>query len=110
MIPNQKKSKLQPHGDGPFHILDRINDKTYKINLPSEYSDNAIFNVDLTSFDIGFDSRLNPFKESGDGVDKPINTSKDPLHIPNGSMTQSKMNVLVLKVSTNSDLKGLLEY
>jgi len=46
-------------------------------------------------------------------MDKPINTSKDPLHIPNGSIVQSKteaFNVLVLKVSTNSDLKGHLEY
>jgi len=50
-------------------------------------------------------------------VDQPRNTSKDPLNIPNGSMTRSKikalkeaLNVLVLKVSTKSELKGPLEY
>ena len=50
-------------------------------------------------------------------VDQPKNTSKDPLHVSNGSITQSKtktlkeaLNALVLKVSTKSELKGPLEY
>jgi hypothetical protein len=50
-------------------------------------------------------------------VDQPINTSKDPLHVSYGPMTQSKtktlkktLNALVLKVSTKSELKGPLEY
>jgi len=46
-------------------------------------------------------------------VDQPRNTSKDPLHVPNGPMTRSKtkaLNALVLKVSTKSYLKGPLEY
>jgi hypothetical protein len=50
-------------------------------------------------------------------VDQPRNTSKDPLHVPNGPMTRSKtkalkeaLNALVLNVSTKSELKGPLEY
>jgi len=50
-------------------------------------------------------------------VDQPRNTSKDPLHVPNGPMTWSKtktlkeaLNALVLKVSTKSGFKGPLEY
>jgi len=50
-------------------------------------------------------------------VDQPRNTSKDPLHVPNGPMTRSKtkalkeaLNALVLNVSTRSELKGPLEY
>ena len=46
-------------------------------------------------------------------VDQPRNTSKYSLYVPNGPMTRSKtktLNALVLKVSTKSDLKGLLEY
>jgi len=50
-------------------------------------------------------------------VDQPRNTSKDPLHVPNGPMTWSKtkalkeaLNALVLNVSTKSESKGLLEY
>jgi hypothetical protein len=48
---------------------------------------------------------------------EPRNTSKDPLHVLNGPMTRSKtktlkeaLNALVLNVSTNSELKGPLEY
>ena len=50
-------------------------------------------------------------------VDQPINTSKDPLHVPNGPMTRSKtkalkeaLNAFVLKVSTKLEFKGSLEY
>jgi len=32
-ISNQKKSKLAPMGDGPFQVIQRINDNTYKIDL-----------------------------------------------------------------------------
>jgi len=114
---NQRKSKLQPCGDDPFQVLQRINDNAYKIDLPSEYGVSATFNVaDLTLFDTDFDSRSNPFKERGD-EDRPRNTSKDPLHVPNAPMTRSKtkalkeaLNALVLKVSTKSELKGPLEY
>jgi hypothetical protein len=61
-----RKSKLQPRGDGPFQILERINDNAYKVDLPREYGVSATFNVlDLTLFDVGDDSRLNFFKERG---------------------------------------------
>ena len=50
-------------------------------------------------------------------ANQPRNTSKDPLQVPNGPMTRSNtktlkdaLNALVLKVSTNSELEGPLEY
>jgi hypothetical protein len=68
-FPNQRKSKLQPRGDGPFQVLERINDNAYKIDLPGEYGVSATFNVaDLTLFDTDFDSRSNPFEKRGDDV------------------------------------------
>jgi hypothetical protein len=117
-FPNQRKSKYQPRSDGSFQVLKRINDNAYKINLSGKYDVNVTFNVaDLTLFDTSFDSRSIPFKERGDDMDQPRNTSKDPLHVPNGPMTRSKtkalkeaLNALVLKVSTKSDLKHPLEY
>jgi hypothetical protein len=117
-FPNQRKSKLQSHGDGPFQVLERINNNAYKIDLSGEYSVSVTFNVvDLTLFDTSFDSRSNHFEERGDDMDQLRNTNKDPLHVPNGPITQSKskalkeaLNALVLKVSTKSDLKGPLEY
>ena len=114
-FPNQRKSKLQPRGDGPFQVLERINDNAYKIDLPGEYSVSATFNVaDLTLFETDIDSRSNPFEERGDDADQPRNTSKDHW---NGPMTRSKtkalkeaMNALVLKVATKSELQGPLMY
>ncbi|XP_006589972.1 protein MAIN-LIKE 2-like [Glycine max] len=50
----QRKSKLQPRGDEPFQVLERINDNAYKIDIPGEYGVSSSFNVaDLTSFVAG---------------------------------------------------------
>ena len=35
-IQAQRRSIFLPSGDGPFHVLKRINDNAYKLNLPSE--------------------------------------------------------------------------
>ena len=52
----QRKSKLHPWGDGPFQILERINENAYKVDLPGEYGFIPNFNVsDLTLFDVGGD-------------------------------------------------------
>ncbi|XP_039059943.1 uncharacterized protein LOC120203853 [Hibiscus syriacus] len=33
-FPNQRKSKLLPRGDGPFQIMEKINDNAYKLEFP----------------------------------------------------------------------------
>ena len=61
-FPEKRRSKLMPRGDGPYQIIERINDNAYKVDLPGEYGVSATFNVfDLSSFDVGDDSRSNPF-------------------------------------------------
>jgi len=56
-----------PRGDGLFQIIEKINDNAYKVDLPGEYDVSAIFNVaDLSLFDVGDDSRSNPFEDRGD--------------------------------------------
>ena len=65
-FPEQRKSKLQPRGDGPFQVLERINDNAYKIELSGEYNVSTTFNVsDLTLFDAYEEANLrtNPFEE-----------------------------------------------
>ena len=37
----QRHSKLLPRGDGPFQVLERINDNAYKLNFPGEYNVSA---------------------------------------------------------------------
>jgi hypothetical protein len=67
-FPAYKKSKLQPRVDGPFQILERINENAYKVDLPGEYGVTATFNVcDLILFDVDDDLRSNLFKEIGEG-------------------------------------------
>jgi len=36
-FPTQRKSKLAPRGDGPFQVIQRINDNAYKIDLLGKY-------------------------------------------------------------------------
>ena len=55
-FPAQRHSKLLPRGNGPFQVLEHINDNAYKLDFPSEYNVSATFNViDLSPFDVGDD-------------------------------------------------------
>ena len=63
-----------------------INDNAYKMDLPGEYSISVTFNVsNLSLFDVGDDSRSNPFEERVDDV---IQASKDPLEVLVGLVTR----------------------
>ncbi|XP_035548687.1 uncharacterized protein LOC118349200 [Juglans regia] len=65
-FPEKRRSKLLPRGDGPFQVVERINDNAYKLDLPGEYGVSASFNVaDLSPFDVGDDLRTNPSQEVG---------------------------------------------
>ena len=67
-FPNERKSKLMKRRDGPFNVLERINNNAYKIDLQGKYFVSSSFNVsDLAPFHayhLGL--RINPFKEGGD--------------------------------------------
>jgi hypothetical protein len=63
-FPEKWSSKLLPRGDGPFQVVERINDNAYKLDLPGEYGVHASFNVtDFSPFDVGDDLRTNPSQE-----------------------------------------------
>ena len=72
-FPSQRKSKLMPRGDGPFQVLEKINDNAYKIELPGEYGVSTTFNVsDLSLYDAGDelkDLRTNAFQGGGNDED-----------------------------------------
>uniref|UniRef100_A0A2N9FJQ1 Reverse transcriptase n=1 Tax=Fagus sylvatica TaxID=28930 RepID=A0A2N9FJQ1_FAGSY len=89
-FPARRRSKLYPRGDGPFQVLERINDNAYKLDLPGEYNISATFNVsDLSLFDVGNDSRSNPFEERGNDENQQA-LLKDPLHVPVGPITRAR--------------------
>ena len=92
-FPTRKRSKLHPRGDGPFQVLARINNNAYKLDLPGEYNISATCNVsDLSPFDVGDDSRTNPFEEKGNDKNQQASL-KDPLYVPVEPITiaRSKM-------------------
>jgi hypothetical protein len=66
--------------------------------LSGEYGVSTTFNFsDLTWFDVGDDSRSNPFKERGDDEDQPNtkrNHANDPLEVPIGPITRAKAKKL----------------
>ena len=60
-FPDRRKSKLDARGDGPYQVLEWINDNAYKIDLPGEFGVSATFNVTyLSPFD--FDSSSNLYQ------------------------------------------------
>nr|KYP48894.1 Transposon Ty3-G Gag-Pol polyprotein [Cajanus cajan] len=72
-FPTQRMSKINPRGDGPFQVLQKINDNAYKLDLPSEYGISSSFNVwDLTPFigaedmDEDLNLRIDTSQEEGD--------------------------------------------
>ena len=65
-FPSHRHSKLNPREDGPFQVLEGINDNAYKIDLRGEYNVSVTFNVShLSHFDVGLDLRMN-FLEEGE--------------------------------------------
>ena len=44
-FPDLRKSKLLPRADGPFKVLERINDNAYKLELPADFGVSPTFNI-----------------------------------------------------------------
>nr|GEW71380.1 transposon Ty3-I Gag-Pol polyprotein [Tanacetum cinerariifolium] len=74
-FPQGRFCKLHPHADGPFHILKKINDNAYKVELPGHYGVSDTFNVaDLSPYtpnaDFDDDSGSSRFLEGEDDTDQ----------------------------------------
>ena len=44
-FPSKRKNKLMPRADGPFEVLERINDNVYKVDFPGNYGVWATLNI-----------------------------------------------------------------
>jgi hypothetical protein len=79
--------------DGPFQILENINDNAYKIDLSGEYGVSATFNIFyLYLFDVGDDLRFSPFDERKDNAIQ--TTPNNSLEVLVGSITRSRSKKL----------------
>jgi hypothetical protein len=72
-FPKLRKSKLMPRADGPFKIIEKINDNAYKLELPSEFGVSPTFNIlDLRPYlgeEDELESRTTPIQEGEDDED-----------------------------------------
>ncbi|KAL2490202.1 Uncharacterized protein Adt_25830 [Abeliophyllum distichum] len=104
-FPARRRSKLHPRGDGPFQVLERINNNAYKLDLPGEFNVSSTFNIsDLSPFDVGDDSRTNPFKEGGDDAGHEPDTNHGSVnHGPVGTLTRSRAKKI------KEDIQGLVK-
>ena len=80
-FPQRRFGKLQPRADGPFRVLQRINDNAYKIDLPGHYGVSATFNVaDLSPYsegdDLDDDSGTSRFLEGEDDTDPGVGVER----------------------------------
>jgi hypothetical protein len=79
-FPDLRKSKLMPRADGPFKVLEKINDNAYKLELPADFGVSPTFNIAGLKPYLGEEdelpSRMTSFQEGED--DEDINTIVTP--------------------------------
>jgi hypothetical protein len=68
-FPDLRKSKLMPRADGPFKVLEKINDNAYKLDLPVDFGVSPTFNItDLNPYlgeEDELESRTTQMQERG---------------------------------------------
>ncbi|KAL4312437.1 hypothetical protein GQ457_01G020670 [Hibiscus cannabinus] len=72
----QRSSKLLPRGDGPFQVVEKVNENAYKLDLPGEYNLLLLFRK-------SFHKNLDVSTSSSAHV-------ADPEVLPQGPVTRSK--------------------
>ncbi|WVZ80454.1 hypothetical protein U9M48_027927 [Paspalum notatum var. saurae] len=94
-----RKSKLMPRADGPFKIIEKINDNAYKLELPPEFGVSPTFNIaDLKPYlgeEDELESRTTPLQEGEDDEDiSPMLTSDTPSVVMHGPLTRARARQL----------------
>ncbi|WVZ84697.1 hypothetical protein U9M48_031693 [Paspalum notatum var. saurae] len=98
-FPDLRKSKLMPRADGPFKIIEKINDNVYKLELPPEFGVSPTFNIVALKPYLGeedeLESRTTPFQEGEDDEDiSPMLTSDTPSVVIHGPLTRARARQL----------------
>nr|CAD39981.1 OSJNBa0032B23.3 [Oryza sativa Japonica Group] len=100
-FPNLRKSKLLPRADGPFKVLQKINDNAYKLELPADFGVSPTFNIaDLKPYlgeEDELESRTTQMQEGEDDEDIPSNDTTTPI-AQQGPMTRARARELNYQV------------
>nr|CAE01890.2 OSJNBa0035O13.13 [Oryza sativa Japonica Group] len=100
-FPNLRKSKLLPRADGPFKVLQKINDNAYKLELPADFGVSPTFNIaDLKPYlgeEDELESRTTQMQEGEDDEDIPSNDTTMPI-AQQGPMTRARARELNYQV------------
>jgi hypothetical protein len=104
-FPNLRKSKLMPRVDGPFKVIEKINENAYKLDLPIDFGVSPTFNIaDLKPYlgeEDELELRMTQMQEGEDYVD--INTSDTSIPTQNqisGPITRARACQLNNQVSS----------
>jgi hypothetical protein len=101
------KSKLMPRAAGPYKILEKINDKAYKLELPPEFGISPTFNIsDLKPYlgeEDELESRTTPLQEGKDDEDiTPMDTNNTPqVDSPITRARSRQLNLQVISFLSN---------
>ncbi|WVZ80057.1 LOW QUALITY PROTEIN: hypothetical protein U9M48_027568 [Paspalum notatum var. saurae] len=98
-FPDLRKSKLMLRADGPFKIIEKINDNAYKVELPPEFGVSPTFNIaDLKSYlgeEDELESRTTPLQEGEDDEDiSPMHVTDTPPMVILGPLTRARTRQL----------------
>jgi len=104
-FPKLQNSKLMPRADGPFKVLEKINDNTYKLDLPINFGLSPKFNIiDLMPYlgeVVELESRATQMQERevDEDIDA-INTSTPTQVQIHGPITRAHTRQLKYQVSS----------
>ncbi|WVZ53115.1 hypothetical protein U9M48_004101 [Paspalum notatum var. saurae] len=98
-FPDLRKSKLMLRADGPFKIIEKINDNAYKLELPPEFGVSPTFNIaDLKPYlgeEDELESRTTPLQEGEDDEDiSPMHVTDTPPMVIPGPLTRARTRQL----------------
>ena len=69
-FPGQRKNKLMPRAEGPYEVIEKVNDNAYKLDLGGKHGVSSTFNVgDLAPYLDDDELRAIPFQEGEDDLE-----------------------------------------
>jgi hypothetical protein len=104
-FPDLRKFKLMPRADGPFKVLEKINENAYKLDLPADFGVSPTFNIaDLKPYfgeEEELESRTTQMQEGEDDVDINTSNTSTPTHNQiSGLITWARARQLKNQVSS----------